>query len=157
MIANSARLSKAKGYKIWLGHGTESHSLRGSSGLADLWKMVTRTAFVQLNYSYMYLFFAVFGMALIYGIPVFGLVVGLIMSNWLIAGLGAAAWCLMAFTFWPTLRAYKRSALESFLMPVTVHLFMAMTLHAAWLHFNGSHSGWHDRVYASGAGQASDK
>ena len=147
---------KAKGYKIWLGHGTESRSLRGSSGLADLWKMVTRTAFVQLNYSYLTLFFAVFGMALIYGVPVFALVFGLFSSNWILTSLGAAAWGLMAVTYWPTLRAYKRNLFESFLMPVTAHLFMGMTLHAAWLHFRGSHSGWHDRVYVSGGKQASE-
>jgi len=148
---------KAKGYKIWLGHGTESRSLRGSSGLADLWKMVTRTAFVQLNYSYTYLVFAVSGMALIYGIPVVALIFGLITSNWAIAVLGAAAWGLMAFTYWPTLRAYNRNVVESLLMPVTAHLFMGMTLHAALLHLNGSHSGWRDRVYTSSAGRASEK
>jgi len=52
---------KSEGYKIWLGHGVDSQSIRGSSGLKDLWKMVTRTAFVQLNYSYIYLFFAIAG------------------------------------------------------------------------------------------------
>ena len=122
---------KAKGYKIWLGHGTESHSLRGSSGLADLWKMVTRTAFVQLNYSYLTLFFAIFGMALLYGVPVFAIVFGLFSSNWILASLGATAWGLMAVTYWPTLRAYKRNLFESFLMPVTAHLFMGCLLYTS--------------------------
>ena len=148
---------KAKGYKIWLGHGTQSCSLRGSSGLTDLWKMVTRTAFVQLNYSYLYLFFAIFGMALIYGIPVFATILGLITSAWLIAGLGALAWVLMAVTYWPTLRFYKRHLFESFLMPLTALLFMGMTLQAAWLHLIGSHSGWRDRVYANDATKDSKK
>lgn len=138
---------KAKGYNIWLGHGTESHSLRGSSGLSDLWKMVTRTAFVQLNYSYIYLFCAIIGLFIMYGVPVLALIVGILSAQWLMAGLGAAAWALMALTYWPTLSAYKRTRPEALLMPLTAYLFMGMTLQAAWLHFTGTHSGWHDRVY----------
>ena len=138
---------KNKGFKIWLGHGTDSLSLRGSSGLSDLWKMVTRTAFVQLSYSYIYLFVAILGMFIMYGIPVLALVLGGIKSQLLLGSLGAAAWGLMALTFWPTLKAYNRGVLEAFLMPITAHLFMGMTLQAAWFHFRGSHSGWHDRVY----------
>lgn len=138
---------KSEGYKIWLGHGVDSQSIRGSSGLKDLWKMVTRTAFVQLNYSYIYLFFAIAGMFIMYAVPVIALIYGLLTSKLLLAVLGASAWGLMALTYWPTLQAYNRSKLESFLMPITAHLFMGMTLQAAWLHLIGSHSGWHDRVY----------
>ena len=138
---------KKKGYKIWLGHGTESHSRRGSSGLGDLWKMVTRTAFVQLNYSYIYLFGAILGMFIMYSVPVLACLYGTLTSQWILAGLGASAWTLMALTFWPTLKAYHRNRLEAFLMPLTAHLFMGMTLQAAWLHLRGRHSGWHDRVY----------
>lgn len=139
---------KNKGYNIWLGHGIDSISLRGSSGLSDLWKMVTRTAFVQLNYSYIYLFCAILGMFIMYGVPVIACLYGALTSQWILAGLGAAAWGLMALTYSPTLKAYKRRKIEALLMPMTAHLFMAMTLQAAWLHFRGSHSGWHDRVYA---------
>ncbi len=138
---------KAKGYKIWLGHGINSQSLRPSTGLGSLWKMVTRTAFVQLNYSYIYLFLAILGMFILYGVPVFAFIFGLLQASPLLAVLGGLAWGLMALTFWPTLKAYKRPWPESLLMPFTAHFFMAMTLQAGWLHFRGKHSGWHGRVY----------
>ena len=110
---------KSKGYNIWLGHGMESTSLRESSGLSPLWNMVTRTAFVQLNHSYIYLFFSIFGMALLYICPVFAFIFGSFYGELLLMALGGASWALMAITFWPTLKAYKRRWPESFLLPLT--------------------------------------
>jgi len=86
-------------------------------------------------------------MFILYGVPVFAFIFGLLQASPLLAVLGGLAWGLMALTFWPTLKAYKRPWPESLLMPFTAHFFMAMTLQAGWLHFRGKHSGWHGRVY----------
>jgi len=125
-----AQAVKAKGHKIWLGHGTESLSLRSSSRFSQLCKMVARTAFVQLSHSYIKLLFAIFGM-------------------WLLMIIAASTWGLMAYTYWPTIQAYKLKKFETVLMPITASLFMGMTLYSAWLHFRGKHSGWHNRSYVS--------
>jgi len=151
-----AKAVKTQSYKIWLGHGTESHSIRESSGLDDLWKMVTRTAFTQLNFSYFKLLGAIFGMFLLYAIPVIVALSGILTQNIPLAVIGASTWGLMALTYAPTVRAYGRSFLASFMMPFTAHLFMAMTLHSAWLHFRGSHSGWRGRIYDNHASQSHD-
>ena len=138
---------KGKGYNIWLGHGMDSHSIRESAGLPDLWKMVTRTAFTQLNFSYLKLFGAIFGMFVMYALPVIAAIYGLISRDFNLAALGTTTWIIMAITYAPTIRAYGRPIAASLLMPFTAHLFMAMTLHSGWLHFRGSHSGWRGRVY----------
>ncbi len=139
---------KQRGYNIWLGHGTDSHSIRESAKLVDLWKMVTRTAFTQLNFSYLRLFGAIFGMVIMYAGPVLAVFSGLASGYWPLSVIGAVTWSLMAVTYAPTIRAYGRSPLASLLMPLTAHLFMAMTLHSAWLHLKGSHSGWRGRIYS---------
>ena len=144
-----AQVVKAKGYKIWLGHGTKSLSLRSSPRFSQLSKMVARTAFVQLSYSYIRLLFAILGMFLIYILPVFSFIYGGISQNWLLMSIGALSWGLMAYTYWPTIQAYQLKRFESFLMPFTASLFMGMTLYSAWLHFRGKHSGWHNRSYVS--------
>jgi len=138
---------KGQGYNIWLGHGTDSHSIRESVGLRDLWKMVTRTAFTQLNFSYLQLFGVVFGIFVMYAVPVIAAISGFITGHWALGLLGAITWAIMAITYTPTIRAYGRPAAASLLMPFTAHLFMAMTLHSAWLHMRGSHSGWRGRIY----------
>lgn len=148
---------KAKGYNIWLGHGTESRSIRRSAQLKGLWHMVTRTAFTQLSFSYFKLFGAILAMFIIYTIPIMGVISGLMsgimFGRWGLAALGATAWAIMAITYLPTIRAYGRPYAASLLMPFTAHLFMAMTLHSAWLHFRGSHSGWRGRIYDNHASQ----
>jgi len=144
---------KGKGYNIWLGHGTESRSIRESAKLKDLWQMVTRTAFTQLNFSYLKLFGAIMAMFIIYAIPVIALISGLILGHWALATIGASAWIIMSITYLPTIRAYQRPAATSLFMPITAHLFMAMTLHSAWLYFRGSHSGWHGRIYGKDTSQ----
>ena len=40
-----------KGGRIWLGHATLARSVRPYPRVADVWRMVTRTAYVQLRYS----------------------------------------------------------------------------------------------------------
>lgn len=138
---------KRKGYRIWLGHGLESRSIRSSAKLKDLWNMVSRTAFTQLNFSYLQLFGAIFGMFLIYTVPVIAVAAGIVLGQLALGGIGAISWILMAITYAPTVRSYGRQGAASFLLPFTAQLFMVMTLHSAWLHFRGTHSGWRGRIY----------
>src|SRR5208283_4287595 len=40
-----------KGGRIWLGHADLARSVRSYPSVADIWRMIARTAFVQLRYS----------------------------------------------------------------------------------------------------------
>lgn len=86
-------------------------------------------------------------MFLIYILPVLCFLYGALAHKWLLMGLAGFSWVLMTFTYWPTIKAYKRRTLESTFMPFTASLFMGMTLYSAWMHYRGTHSGWHNRTY----------
>ena len=138
---------KAKGYKIWLGHSPQNRSIRPANGLKDLWHMVTRTAFTQLQFSYLYLALAIAGMIMLYSLPILGIIIGLYSLNIAVLGLACLIWAIMAMSYYPTIRAYKQFPLMSLTLPFTAHIFMAMTLHSAYLYAKGQRSSWHGRIY----------
>ena len=53
-----------RGGRIWLGHSVLARSLRPYPGPADIWRMVARTAYVQLRHSKLILAATILGMAL---------------------------------------------------------------------------------------------
>ena len=65
---------------IWLGLSEKTTSLRAYTYLSEIWHMVARTAYVQLNHSIFNLLGTVVAMILIYLVPpilfAFGLIVG---------------------------------------------------------------------------------
>ena len=63
-----ARLLKAQG-PIWLGLTRRARSLRPYDGLREIGRMVSRSAYAQLDYSPLLLAGTVAGMALIYLVP----------------------------------------------------------------------------------------
>ena len=65
---NIAKLLKKKG-KIWLGIKNLVKSRRTYQNLSEIWKMVSRTAFEQLNFSVITLLICCLGMFLIYLTP----------------------------------------------------------------------------------------
>ena len=52
---------------IWIGLTGRTHSLRAYNDLSEIWNLVTRAAFVQLNYSVTLMTGTVISMALISG------------------------------------------------------------------------------------------
>ena len=139
---------KAKGYKIWLGHGPKDCSIRPANGLKDLWHMVTRTAFTQLQFSYLYLALAIMGMIMLYSLPLLGIVIGLYSLNLAVLGAACLIWAIMTMSYYPTIRAYQQSLIMCLTLPFTAHIFMAMTLHSAFLYAKGQRSSWHGRIYS---------
>ena len=139
---------KAKGYKIWLGHGPQNRSIRPANRLKDLWHMVTRTAFTQLQFSYLYLALAIIGMIMLYSLPLLGIFIGLYSKNIAVLGLACLIWAIMTMSYYPTIRAYEQSPLMCLTLPFTAHIFMAMTLHSAYLYAKGQRSSWHGRIYS---------
>ena len=64
-----ARAIKRSGRRIWLGLAEHSHSLRDYPELADIWEMVTRSAYHQLRYSPALLVLTLLGLALTFLVP----------------------------------------------------------------------------------------
>jgi hopene-associated glycosyltransferase HpnB len=140
---------KRAGHSIWLGHGEDSFSLRGYDDFASLSQMVTRTAFAQLGYSNILLALTVLGMAVIYLAPPFALLWALWVKAYGLAILSSAAWFLMTIAYMPTVRLYKLSPLWAIFLPITAALFEFFTLKSAFVHWQGGHTGWKGRDYAS--------
>ena len=132
---------------IWLGLGTESYSLRDYQRLGEIWRMVARSAYVQLQFSPWRLLGATLGMIFLYVWPVGGLLFGLWTGNiWLV--LPALLACLlMLMAYLPSLRLYALNPLWMFSLPLAALLYTLMTLDSARRHYGGRGGAWKGRHY----------
>ncbi|GAB6053253.1 hypothetical protein JCM17960_20730 [Magnetospira thiophila] len=138
-VALGQRL-KAEG-PIWLGLTRTVESLRPYDGLSGIWRMVVRTAFVQLEHSGLMLLGTLVGMGLIYLLPPLAFLIG----DMFVAAPAGAAWLLMTFAYGPTLRLYGLSPLRALLLPLAALLYSLMTLDSARRHWIGRGGAWKGR------------
>jgi hopene-associated glycosyltransferase HpnB len=143
-----ARLLKTSGARAWLGftgQPPEVRSLRPYRGLADLWAMVTRSAYVQLRRSPVLLLAALAGLGLLYGVPPVAGIAGLVRRSPALAAPGLCAWATMAVTQAPILRLYGLCPLRGLALPAVAALYAAMTLDSAHRHATSRHATWKGR------------
>lgn len=141
-----ARRIKDAGFGTWIGLTRSVTSHRRYHGLGDIWRMVTRTAFTQLRYSWLLLALCTLLMVVCFLSPV------------LIAfspepsarAIAVAAWLFMWLAYLPTLRFYRLPAAWGLLMPFTGLLFLIMTWDSARRYLLGERSAWRGRRYAAG-------
>lgn len=141
------RIMKEQG-PIWLGLTASERSIRSYMGLADVWKMVARSAFTQLQYSWLLLAGTMLGLGLLYLVPPMATVAGLVESSPALFFAGLASWLLMAATFVPTLTLYGGSPLLALALPLAGTLYAAMTLDSARRHYQGRGAYWKGRSAA---------
>ncbi|WP_013321861.1 glycosyltransferase [Gloeothece verrucosa] len=132
---------------IWLGLTDATESFRPYPSLKSLWDLVARTAFTQLNYSPWLLIGTVIGMTIIYLIPPLSVMIGVVLGNKLMIGIGTMAWLLMLIAYFPTLKLYESSFLWGISLPGIAFLYTLMTIDSAWRHWRGQGGGWKGRVY----------
>ncbi|MEV0848493.1 glycosyltransferase [Streptomyces sp. NPDC049954] len=142
-----ARAVKRGGGRIWLGLAERVDSVRPYPRLADLWRMIARSAYAQLRHRPPVLLGTVLGLALVYLVPPLALVAGLAAGDAAVAAAGAAAWLVMTATYLPMLRYYRQSPLLSLLLPVTAFLYLLMTVDSAVQHYRGRGAAWKGRTY----------
>lgn len=129
---------------IWLGLADCVRSLRGYPTWGDIWRLIARSAFTQLQHSLVMLAVCVIGMALTFlappllsiqydiGVRIFGL----------------AAWALMALTYLPTLVNYRQPVWWAPLLPLTALYYLGATLDSARRHLMGRGGEWKGRLQA---------
>ena len=139
---------KASGGRIRLGLSDRAQSIRVYDSLEDIWQMVKRSAFTQLDHSYGRLFVTVVGMMLLYLVPPLGILIGLLARDWVLAILGVATWLASSLAFGPTVRAYRQPAVAAFALPVAATLYTAMTVDSAFAHARRRGGRWKGRTYA---------
>jgi len=150
-----AALVKARG-SIWLGLTTASVSLRTYDRLSEVWRMVARTAYTQLDYRPISLLGTVLGMTVLYLAPPAALVFGGLAGDGVAAVAGGLAWAVMTVLFLPTLRLYGRSAGWAFALPLAALLYTAMTVDSARRHHLGRGGAWKGRTYGAARTAAGD-
>jgi hypothetical protein len=121
------------------------HSIRAYPSLADMARMVSRTAYAQLEYSPLNLTGTVAGLALVYLAPV---ALALFASG-VAQFIGLFVWLLMALAFRPTLRFYGLWAIWGLALPAIAALYMAFTLNSAYQHARGRGGMWKGRAQAN--------
>ncbi|MEU3610305.1 glycosyltransferase [Streptomyces sp. NPDC035033] len=143
-----ARAVRAAGGRIWLGLAERVESVRPYPGLGELWAMVARSAYAQLRYSPPLLLGTVAGLALVYLVPPVACLAGLGAGDAPTAWAGGAAWAVMAGTYVPMLRYYRRPPWTAPLLPFTAFLYLLMTVDSAVRHHRGRGGAWKGRVYS---------
>ena len=139
-VALARAVKRGGGVRLY--HSRSARSIRPYPGLADIWAMVARSAYVQLDYSPWRLAGTVLGLALVFLVPP----VTALLGSWL----GLAAWALMAASFVPGLRRFGLSVLWAPTLPAIAVFYMAATLGAALRHHTGRGVVWKSRAYTEG-------
>ena len=138
-----ARALKAQG-PIWLGLTDRAVSLRPYEHLADIRKMVARSAYAQLDYSPLKLAGTLAGLGLVYLAPVMAALFAWDLSQMA----GWAAWFIMALMFQPILRFYRLSPFWGVALPLIGVFYAAFTLDSAIQHWSGRGGMWKGRAQA---------
>ena len=137
---------------VWLGLTYRSRSIRPYRGFAPVAAMISRSAYAQLRYSPVLLAGTVLGMVLVYlAPPALGLF-GEGLARWL----GFGAWAIMALTFQPMLRFYRRSPLWGVALPGIAAFYLGCTMLSAWQHLRGRGGMWKGRAQAAAGQQAAE-
>ena len=125
------KMFKKHGYRIWLGLGERSRSVRGYDTLGGIWRMVARSAYAQLDYSWLLLIAAMAGLAISHLLPLW---LGIVNGSWsALASLG-----VMAVIYCPVVRFCGLNHAWCFSLPLAALMFAAMTVSSAM----GYHLGW---------------
>ncbi len=134
-----------RGGRIWLGHSTLARSVRAYPTAGDIWRMVSRTAYVQLRFSPLLLLGTALAMTLTFLVPPLAALFAHGLARWC----GWLAWGAMAASYQPTLHRYRRSVLWAPLLPAVAAFYLAATIGSALNHHFGHGVAWKGRAYQS--------
>ncbi len=126
------------GGRVWLGLTRETRSIREYRTFADVWRMISRTAFTQLRYSALLLAATIAGLIVTYLVP------PALCFTWL----GVAAWVLTSLTYAPMLRYYGRSLAWAPLLPLVALFYLGATCDSAIRYWLGKGGTWKGRAQA---------
>ena len=142
LIDDCALAARIKpGGPVWLGLTAATRSLRPYPRLADIWRMVARTAYTQLGRSPLLLAGTVAAMSVTYLAPPL-----LTLRGGPAALLAGLAWLAMAVAFVPVLRLYRQSPAMAPLLPAIALFYVAATVDSARRHWLGKGGEWKGRV-----------
>ena len=130
---------------IYLSLTNDAESLRIYGDLSEVWNMIARSAYTQLNYSPLLLAGTVLGLALTFLAPPLLFLFGHGMASIF----GLIAWIIMASCYSPMLRFYNRPLWWAPLLPVVALVYLGATLDSALRHMRGKGGAWKGRYQAA--------
>ena len=153
---NLARQVKGSGLPIRLSLSAEDvKSLRDYPELGDIWKTVRRTAFTELRYSWARLAGALFGLILMFVIPVIAVIGGVaalaiasttmetVIALWALVK-GVLALAVMRLVYAPAIRFFKLDSIYAFTLPMAGVLYGLMTFDSALRHARRKRTEWRE-------------
>ena len=141
---NLAKIVKKKGMPIWIGLTKLVESQRSYDKLKEIWKMVSRTAYEQLNYSFFFLVISILGMITIYLLPFINLI---IQSDYYFKIINLISINLLIISFIPTARFYNLGFVFYLSLPFSSFIYMLMTVSSAYNYYFKSGNIWKGRKY----------
>ena len=129
---------------VWLGLTDRSRSIRPYDTLADVRRMIARSAYAQLRYSPLLLAATIAMMVLTFiAAPLLA-----IFATGLPRFLGIVVWLAMTISYIPILRFYRLSPLWSLALPGIAALYLYYTIISAYDHMRGRGGQWKGRIHA---------
>jgi hopene-associated glycosyltransferase HpnB len=148
LIDDVALAARAKIFgPIFLGHSGLATSIRPYPRFADIYAMVSRTAYTQLRHNPLLLAGTLIGLALVWLVPAWQVLFG---HGWHFI-FGLAAFALAVLTFQPTLARYGRNRFWALALPAIALFYMAATIGSAFNHITGKGAAWKSRAYGPAA------
>ncbi len=137
-----AKRVKGAGGRIWMGVASETRSARAYRGFGEIWNMIARTAFTQLQHSTPILIGTIIGMMALYVAPIAAWFTG----DRAAATCGLAAWALMSAMYAPAVRFYRLRPLWAMSLPAAAAFYMGATACSAVRYWRGCGGQWKGRV-----------
>ena len=128
---------------IFLGHSGLAASIRPYPRFADVWDMVSRTAFTQLRYSAALLVLTLLALTTVWLVPAAAILFG---RGWQFA-FGLTAFGLSVASYLPTLRRYGRNRMWATMLPLIALFYMSATIGSAVNYWLGRGARWKSRAY----------
>jgi hopene-associated glycosyltransferase HpnB len=135
------------GGRIYLGHSELARSVRPYPGVADIWRMIARSAYAQLHFSPVLLIAVTMAMALVWLVPP----LAVLHLHGLPCFLGLLTWAMFSAAYLPTLARFRRSFVWAIFLPAIALFYMAATIGSAVNHYRGRGVVWKGRAYAGGS------
>ena len=134
---------KRQGGHIWLGLSRAVSSCRSSDSPAEIGKLISRTAFTQLQHSTLLLLLTSMAMLVLFWAPILALLFATTGGK-VIAALAIAC---MLICYLPLLRFYRLAASYALLLPLIAVFYLLHTWLSAIHHWRGRGAEWKQRHY----------
>ena len=133
---------KRAGGRVWLGLDENTRSIRPYRTFGEVGRMISRSAFTQLDHSAILLLGTLAGLFVTYVAPP----LLTLLAPQPAAGMAALAWLLMSICFVPALRYYRVAWFAAPLLPLVALFYAGATLHSAIAYWRGAGGEWKGRV-----------